>query len=151
MTHDSPAEQGKGPYGCAFFKDIAGTALKLVEESEGDCAQYCKLTIPEVQTVLENEGFSSNGLVFGADPAEAIDYLPLIEVLPCMQDATACLVLPTPGFICSCHASLWKEFHDPNHVGVSVLLVVLYRFAPNCIFVAFKIVNGYTCCCISQS
>ena len=131
MTHDSPVEQGKGPYGCAFFTDIAGTALKLVEESEGDCAQYCKLTIPEVQTVLENEGFSSNGLVFGADPAEAIDYLPLIEVLPCMQDATACLVLPTPGFICSCHASLWTEFHDPNHVGVFVAIVMSmsYRFA----------------------
>ena len=127
----SPAEQGTGPYGCAFYKDATNTMLKLVEESEGDCAQYCTLAFPDVQTILGNEGFSSNGLVFGADPAEAIDYLPLIEVLPCMQDATACLVLPTPGFICSCHASLWTEFHDPNHVGVFVAIVMSmsYRFA----------------------
>ena len=131
----SPAEQGTGPYGCAFYKDATNTMLKLVEESEGDCAQYCTLAFPDVQTILGNEGFSSNGLVFGADAAEVMNYLPLMDILPCMQDATACPVQDPPWFICRCHALLWRQFHDPTYFGVSVLLVVnlLYRFAPDCI------------------
>ena len=66
------------PCGAGCSLGLSDGVLTLAAETEpGDCAQNCKLD--NVISILDGQGLSSDGLVFGSDAAKVIDYMPLLN------------------------------------------------------------------------